>query len=79
MTNNAANAAEGVVMIVLGSKVQDCVTGFAGIATARAEYLHDSPSVRVEAFCGDGGKPVEQWISESRLDAMLDAAGEKDA
>ena len=66
-------------MIVLGAKVQDCVTGFTGIATARAEYLHDSPSVRVEAFCGDGGKPVEQWISESRLDAMLDAAGEKDA
>ena len=66
-------------MIVLGTKVSDCITGFTGIATARAEYLHDSPGVLVESFCGDGGKPTEQWISESRLDAMLDAAGEKDA
>ena len=36
--------------VQLGQDYQDSVTGFVGTATAKAEYLHTSASVRLEAL-----------------------------
>ncbi len=56
-------------MIALGSKVADRVTGFAGTATARCEYLYTGPRVQVEAHITDPGKgPAVEWFDESRLE-----------
>jgi hypothetical protein len=61
-------------MIELGSKVKDSITGFSGIATGRAEYLHGVPRVLVEAtqLTADG-KTESNWIDEPRL--VVEKAG----
>jgi hypothetical protein len=50
---------------MLGKKVKDSITGFTGTATARAEYLNSTPSIRVTTL--HEGKIVEEWMDESRL------------
>jgi hypothetical protein len=57
--------------VQLGSKVKDSVTGLEGTATARAEYLHGSPSVRIEGRNTDG-KPFDEWVPEPRV-AVVEA------
>jgi hypothetical protein len=57
--------------IKLGSNVKDTVTGVEGVATARAEYLHGSPSVRIEGRHADG-KSFDEWIPEPRV-AVVEA------
>jgi hypothetical protein len=59
--------------VKLGSKVQDTVTGIQGTATGRAEYLHGSPSVRIEGRNGDG-KPFDEWVPEPRVVLVTDPA-----
>ena len=55
-------------MIKLGSKVQDELTGFAGIATARTDWLYGCIRYAVESQKLKDGKPVEvQWFDEQRL------------
>jgi hypothetical protein len=62
-------------MIELGSKVKDSITGFSGIATGRAEYLHGCARVLVEPQELKDGKPVEsQWLDEPRL-VVVENAG----
>lgn len=50
----------------LGDKYRDQITGFTGTATARAEYIDDSPSVRLTAETGQG-ELSERWVNEARL------------
>lgn len=50
----------------LGQKYRDTITGYEGTATARTEYLGNSPSVRLER-ADETGKPEEEWFTESRL------------
>lgn len=54
-------------MIKLGSKVLDSITGFSGVATGRADYLHETPSIMVESKVDSEGKSVSKWIDEKRL------------
>ena len=61
-------------MIELGSKVKDSITGFEGVSTGRAEYLHGCPSVLVESTELQEGEVKKQWIDEPRL-IVLKGAG----
>jgi len=55
-------------MIRLGNKVKDNITGFAGIAVARAEYLNGCISVQVQSIKLKDGLPIEaEWFDEQRL------------
>lgn len=45
--------------VELGCKVKDIVTGFEGIAVARAEYLHNQDSIGVRGLEPKDGKPQE--------------------
>jgi hypothetical protein len=55
-------------MITLGEKVTDRITGFTGVATARAEYLNGCVRIQIEPRVQEDGKlPEAQWIDEQRL------------
>ena len=55
--------------IELGAIVTDTVTGFTGIAIARAEYIYGSTRVEVQPvkLTGDGDLVNAKWIEEDRL------------
>lgn len=53
--------------VVLGNRYVDRVTGFVGVATGRAEYLADTPSVRLTAQTGQDDLK-ERWVTEGRVD-----------
>lgn len=57
--------------IKLGSVVTDTTTGYTGVVTARAEYLHESPRVLVEAI-DTTKRPIEWWIVETRAEVISD-------
>jgi hypothetical protein len=54
----------------LGERVRDTITGFRGVVIARAEHLHDTPSVRVapQGLSGNGHPIDPCWFSESRME-----------
>lgn len=54
-------------MITLGKQVQDTVTRFKGIATARIEYLDGRVQYAVEPETKDGSMPDAAWIERTRL------------
>lgn len=61
-------------MTELGKVYRDTVTGFTGMATARTEYLLDTPNIRLEANTGQEDKK-ERWVGEARLEiAPVDPA-----
>ena len=55
--------------IELGAIVVDTVTGFTGIAVARAEYIYGSTRVEVQPvkLTSDGEMVKSKWIEETRL------------
>lgn len=53
-------------MIALGNHMQEKITGFKGIATARAEYLTGCVQILVEPQYGRPGRG--EWIDELRLE-----------
>jgi hypothetical protein len=55
-------------VINLGSKYRDKASGFVGVATGRAEYLDDSPGVRLTAETGAGTKMEDVWFPEGRCE-----------
>jgi len=57
-------------MVKLGSMVRDRITGFEGVATGRAEYLHGCPTVLVESPQLEKGEIKKQWIDEPRLEVI---------
>lgn len=58
-------------MVKLGSKVKDSITGFTGVATARAVYLYGCVQVLVQPGKLENGKIVEShWFDEQRLDTV---------
>jgi len=61
-------------MIELGKKYKDSLTGFEGIATARATYLYGCVRVLLEAKSKSNVKPEEYWFDEQRLDIPTKAA-----
>ena len=57
-------------MVQIGDNVKDTITGFAGVVTAKTEYLFGSPRMLVEAIPEDGGKPVSEWFEMARLEKV---------
>lgn len=55
----------------LGDKARDRITGFTGVVTARAEYLDDTPSIRLTAQNGQEDLK-ERWVNEARCDEVPD-------
>jgi hypothetical protein len=55
-------------IVKLGDKVQDTVTGFTGIVTARTEFLHSGPRCLVEARVIDDTPAAAAWFDEPRLE-----------
>ena len=55
--------------IELGAIVTDTITGFTGIAVARAEYIYGSTRVEVQPvkLTSDGDMVKGKWIEELRL------------
>lgn len=56
-------------MVKLGDIVRDSITGFEGVAIARAEYLNGCISVQVKPtrLKEDGSMATAEWIDEQRL------------
>lgn len=50
----------------LGDKVVDPISGFAGVVTARAEYLGATPRVQVTGLLNRDGEVPDHWIDEAR-------------
>ncbi len=60
-------------MISLGSEVKDRVTGFAGIATARIEYMNGCIQYCVKPKMGKDKKmPEGAWIDDAQLEVIGD-------
>lgn len=61
--------------VSLGSRVKDSISGFTGIATGKAQYLHASDQVLVSAeTCDRGKEPASCWLDERRLTEVVDPA-----
>jgi len=59
--------------IELGTRVMDTVTGYTGIAVARAQYLGGSDRYEVAAPAKEDGEPVEsRWFDAGRLQLYPD-------
>lgn len=59
-------------MTELGQVYRDTVSGFVGTATGRAEYLHDTPDVKLVAHTGPTDDEKSRWVSETRLEPHND-------
>jgi len=59
------------VNIQFGARYRDTVTGFEGVATARAEYVHGVATVRLETLSHDARTMIEEWITEDRLEPAV--------
>lgn len=54
-------------MVKLGDTVQDAVTGFVGVATARVEYINGCVQFGVTPKAVDGKMPDAVYIDHQRL------------
>ena len=52
---------------ILGKKVRDTITGFKGVATGIAVYLHSCPKVMITASELNNGNTIEQWFDLPRV------------
>ena len=55
--------------IKLGENIKDPVTGFVGVVTARAEYMHRDPMILAEGI-DSTGRPIEWWFDENRVNVI---------
>lgn len=55
--------------VILGSKVEDTISGFKGIAIARAEWLHGCARIAVQPKTKKEAEtiPDAQWVDEPQL------------
>jgi len=58
--------------VAFGDRYRDPITGYEGIATARTEYAHDQPSVRLTRASQKDGAPEDYWFSEARIQPVAD-------
>jgi hypothetical protein len=57
-------------MINLGDKVKDSITGYAGTAIGRTQWLNGCITIGVQSGEIKDGKPAESvWFDEQRLDS----------
>lgn len=58
-------------MVKLGSSVKDVITGFAGIAIGRAEFMYGCSRIGVQPVKIKDGEPGEAfWFDEQRIDVI---------
>lgn len=56
------------MMIKLGTRVRDTITGFEGVAVARTVWLYGCSRIAVQSPELHEGKPIEaQWFDEGQL------------
>jgi len=61
-------------MIELGAEVTDMITGFRGVATARAKYLTGCARIQVTPKVKkDGSLAVAEWFDEPMLRVVKEA------
>lgn len=66
---------KGGIMINLGDKVKDIVTGFTGIAVCKTRYLNGCDRVGVQAPSKQNEKPIAwQYFDEPQLKALKKCA-----
>jgi hypothetical protein len=59
------------VMIQLGDRVRDKITGFKGIAVGRTEWLHGCTRIIIEPEELKDGKTIEnQWFDDKRVEVL---------
>lgn len=60
------------IMISLGSKFKDRISGVKGIAIGRSEYLYTSPQIQMGITEMDSnGKPNEPyWLHEAQVEVI---------
>jgi len=67
-------------MIELGSKVKDTITGFAGTATARVEYINGCIQYCIQPRMTEAGKmPSAKYIDEDQLKITSKGASAKNS
>lgn len=65
-------------MVQLGQKCKCKITGFVGIATARAEYLYGCVRVELTSNKIDkDGKPITLFIDEGSVEVIDDGLNKK--
>ncbi len=57
--------------VQLGERYTDRITGFTGVASAKAIYLHDADEVLVETLSPDGARLAE-WFEYTRVQPATD-------
>ncbi len=56
-------------MIRLGSKVQDKITGFCGLAVGRTKWLYEGDDIGILPGVKADGNPAQiQWFKETRIE-----------
>lgn len=61
--------------VTLGVKVKDKISGFAGVVTARIDYLAASPRALVTTNTPEKfGGTLEEWFDLSRLEVQPESA-----
>ena len=63
--------------IQLKDKVEDVITGFTGIVTAKAEYLYGCTQFLVNSKCKDNEQGKTSWIDEPQLKVLKSNGGDK--
>lgn len=53
--------------VEFGQNYRDTISGYEGVATARAEYWHSGTEVLLVALGAKDGAANERWIKEARL------------
>lgn len=55
------------IVVVLGNRYRDSITGFEGVAVARTEYLYGCARVGLQGPASGGKVPDSQWFDELQL------------
>lgn len=60
------------MVIEMGKKYRDAVSGFTGIVTAQISYLHDTPQKQLtpDHLASDGTLIQSQWFDDARLEPV---------
>lgn len=69
MMNFISNEEGRQLMIKLGDRVVDKVTGFEGLVTGLVEYLYEKPNALLEGV-DNTGQPISIWVASERVELV---------
>lgn len=58
------------MMIDLGDKVKETITGFQGIVVSKIEYLNGCKRYQIQSVKLDAGKIVSEWADEEQVQIL---------